>query len=254
MGEGLNQLNRNRFQRFVLFVFFALFAGCWIHGDDNALLAQSKDITASKKQDTCIACHQKNADETIDLFAHSTHSRSSLSCNDCHGGDPMANEKQAAHSQNFVGKMISNQILERCGSCHQAQLATFQSSRHFPAQKNMARVDCVQCHGAHTVGKLQGDSNFAYVCTGCHGLEYLPELPLAVRKTLDMTDEIRNLLRDLEGKGVKPTEESVKLRRELRHEVGQRVHATDAKGVQENATKFLEMGNRLKKLLAETRK
>src|SRR5438045_1602128 len=108
MGYGLSQLNRNRFQRFVLVFSFSLLAGCWIHCFDRALLAQSKEVTTSKNQDTCVACHQKNADETIDLFAHSTHWRRSLSCKDCHGGDPLANEKQAAHSQNFVGKMISN--------------------------------------------------------------------------------------------------------------------------------------------------
>jgi hypothetical protein len=255
MGYGLNQLNRNRIQRFVLFFSFALlFAVCRIHGFDEALPAQSKDASLPTPQDTCIVCHQKNADETIELFAHSTHSRRSISCKECHGGNASASEKQAAHSQNFTGKMTSNQILERCGSCHKSQLTTFQNSRHYPVHKNMARVDCVQCHGAHTVGKLQGDSNFVYVCAGCHGLEYLPGLPSPLQKTLDMTDEIRNLWRDLEGKGAKPTEEIVKLRRELRHEVGEWVHATDVKGAQENAAKFFEMGERLKKLLTESRK
>jgi hypothetical protein len=254
MGYGLHQLNRNHFQKLVLFCSFVLCVGYQIHWFHGNLLAQAKDVTQSKNPDSCVACHQKNADETLELFAHSTHSRRNLSCKECHGGDASANEKQLAHSQNFTGKMTSNQILERCGSCHKTQLATFQSSRHYPAHKNMARVDCVQCHGAHTVGKLQGDSNFAYVCAGCHGLEYLPELPSPLQKTLGQTDEIRNLWRDLEEQGVKPADESVKLRRELRHQVGEWVHATDVKAAQENAAKFFEMGDRLKKLLTESRK
>jgi hypothetical protein len=256
MGYGLNQLNRNCIQRFVLFFSLVLlFALSWIHWFDGNLLAQSKDATQTKISDKCFVCHQKNADETIELFTYSTHSRRNISCKDCHGGDAAASEKQVAHSQNFIGKMTSNQILERCGSCHKTQLATFQSSHHYPEHKNMARVDCVQCHGAHTVGKLQqGGSNFAYVCAGCHGLEYLPELPSPLQKTLVMTDEVRDLWRDMDARGIKPTDESVKLRRELRRQVGEWVHATNAKGASENASKFAEMTGRLKKLLAESHK
>lgn len=216
------------------------------------MFAQSNDSRQSKVIDNCVVCHQKNRDETVGLFAYSVHSRRGISCKECHGGDASASEKQAAHSESFNGKMTSSQILEMCGTCHKTQLTTFKASRHFREGKTIARVDCVQCHGAHTVGKLMGDSNFAFVCAGCHGLEYLPELPSPFQKTLIMTDEIRDMWRDLEAKGSKPSEESLKLRRELRRSVGQWVHATDAKGVQDSAVTFFEMNDKLKKQLGES--
>lgn len=224
----------------------------------GAFDGQTSPVNVSYAQaagiDNCMACHEKNRDETVGFFAHSTHSRRSLSCKECHGGDASAAEKTIAHGQNFIGRMSSNQILERCGSCHKTQLETFKTSRHYPERKNLARVDCVQCHGAHTVGKLIGDSNLAYVCAGCHGLEYLPELPAPLRKTLVMTDEVRDLWRDVEAKGVKPTNESLSLRKELRGRLGTWVHGTDVKAAQENGDTFVEMSNRLKSLLAEKQK
>jgi hypothetical protein len=231
-----------------------LFIGYSIEAFDGQTLFLAGALPQSAGTDNCLTCHEKNRDETIGLFAHSTHSRRGLSCKDCHGGDGSTKDKAIAHGQDFLGKMNSNQILERCGSCHKTQLAIFKTSRHYPERKNIARVDCVHCHGAHTVGKLSGGSNFAYVCAGCHGLEYLPELPKPVQKMLLMTDEIRDLWCDAEAKGGKPTDESLKLRRELRSKVGALVHATDGKAAQENGATFVEMSNRLKRLLAEKQK
>jgi hypothetical protein len=247
-------LNRFQTQRLVFICSCTvLFIGYSI----QAFTGQTGSSLKSSPQagvDNCLACHEKNGDEIIGLFANSTHSRRGISCKECHGGDASGREKAAAHGQNFIGRMNSNQILERCGSCHKTQLATFKTSRHYPERKNMARVDCVQCHGAHTVGKLSGDSSFAYVCAGCHGLEYLPELSSDIQKTLVVTDEIRDLWRDLEAKGIKPADESLKLRRELRSRVAAWVHATDAKGAKENADSFIESSNQLKRLLAGKQK
>jgi hypothetical protein len=208
----------------------------------------------SSKQNNCLSCHEKNSDETVGLFAHSTHSRRGISCKDCHGGNESAVDKPVAHSQDFIGKMNSNQILQRCGSCHQSPLESFKTSRHFPERKNLARVDCVQCHGAHTVGISTGGSSFEYVCAGCHGLEYLPELPAALRKTLAMTDEVRDLWHAAESNGRKPSEESLKLRRELRRLLGEWVHTTDAQTVEKRADEFFAKSNRLRELLSERQK
>jgi hypothetical protein len=251
-GYGLLQLNRFRIQRLIFICSgIVLLAGYSIEVFNGQSLPLNGSLPQSSSSNNCLVCHEKNRDETIGLFTNSTHSRRGIGCQDCHGGDASAVEKPAAHGQNFIGRMNSNQILERCGSCHKNQLATFKTSRHYPERRNLARVDCVQCHGAHLVGKLSGDSNFAYVCSGCHGLEYLPELPSPFQKTLMITDEIRDLLHETEMKGGKPAEESLKLRRELRGRVGAWVHATDVKAVQENGDSFMEMSNRLKRLLRE---
>jgi hypothetical protein len=248
-------LNRFQIQRLVFTCSgIVLLIGYSIEAFHGQPLPLNGSLPQTSSTNNCLVCHEKNRDETIGLFTNSTHWRRGLGCQDCHGGDALAVEKPGAHGQNFIGRMNSNQILERCGSCHKSQLETFKTSRHYPERRNLARVDCVQCHGAHTVGKLSGDSNFAYVCSGCHGLEYLPELPSPLRKTLVMTDEIRDLWRDAVSKGGKPGDEALKLRRELRGRVGGWVHATDARGAEENGETLFELSIRLKRLLADSQK
>lgn len=251
MDYGQPRFKRNPYQRWVLLcTAILIFLGYSIEAFDGTMPLSSSPAQQPAKPDNCVVCHEKTGDETISLFTHSTHSRRGISCKDCHGGNSTAVEKSAAHGQDFIGKMTSNQILERCGSCHNAPLTLFQSGRHYPEGKKLARVDCVQCHGAHTVGKLSGGSALSYVCAGCHGLEYLPELPSDLQKTLVVTDEVRDQWRDAEAAGRKPSEEAVKLRRELRRMVGEWVHRTDVKSAQQNFSEFIERSNRLKGLLA----
>jgi hypothetical protein len=119
-----------------------------------------------------------------------------------------------------------------CGACHQAVLAAFKTSRHFPEHRGSSRVDCVQCHGAHTVGSPSRNFSFANYCTGCHGLEYLPGLPGEIQKTLSMLDDLSDAIRELESKGRSLSAEEARRRKEIRHSIADIVHPTDLKGGQ----------------------
>jgi mono/diheme cytochrome c family protein len=107
---------------------------------------------AAALSDTCSACHQKQDEKILSLYSQSTHAKAGKSCNSCHGGDASAAEKDDAHSLNFVGKPNSEQAVRMCGSCHRQEAAQYRASHHFPVQKGVSRVDCVECHGAHTIG------------------------------------------------------------------------------------------------------
>ena len=117
-----------------------------------------------------------------------------------------------------------------CGACHQAALAAFKTSRHFPEHRGSPRVDCVQCHGAHTVGSPSRNFSFAYYCTGCHGLEYLPALPGEIQKTLAMLDDLSDAIRALESSGRALTADQKQQRKEIRRSIADIVHPTDLKG------------------------
>jgi len=117
-----------------------------------------------------------------------------------------------------------------CGACHQAVLATFKTSRHFPEHRGGSRVDCVQCHGAHTVGSPTRNFSFANFCTGCHGLEYLPGLPGEIQKTLSMLDDVSDSIRTKESAGRVFSADEKQQRKEIRRSVADIVHATDLKG------------------------
>ena len=180
--------------------------------------------------DNCVTCHEKRPDDPANLFKISTHGRTRKTCSSCHGGDGSASEKAGAHSGHFVGQPSSGEVLVICGECHQAALAAFKTSRHFPEHRGSPRVDCVQCHGAHTVGSPSRSFSFAYYCSGCHGLEYLPGLPGEIQKTLAMLDDLSDAVRALESSGRALTADQKQQRRDIRRSIADIVHPTDLKG------------------------
>jgi hypothetical protein len=246
---------KKSFQLFIIILFFGAFilslsVDAFSEQRETQLLSRE----AQKVTDNCVECHQKNNDEMISLFARSTHARRQLSCDVCHGGNSAAKDKQLAHAGNFIGKPTAGQALERCGSCHQTQLVAFKTSNHIQEDGKTPRVDCVQCHGAHLIGSYTRESNFAMLCSNCHGLEYLPELPLSLRNILSATDEVKNALNDLQNRNGKPTEPVVSGRRELRRTIAGIVHATSVSEAKAQEQKILEMGKSLKQQIQETKK
>ena len=202
---------------------------------DRSVQAGS-EVSASQAVDNCVACHEKRADDPAGLFKKSTHGRTRKTCSSCHGGDGSASDKAGAHSGRFIGEPSSNDVLAMCGACHQTALTAFKTSRHFPEHRGSARVDCVRCHGAHTVGSPTRNFSFASYCAGCHGLEYLPGLPGEIQKTLSMLDDLSDSIRESELKGRALPVEALQRRREIRHSIAEIVHPTDLKtGIQQAA-------------------
>jgi mono/diheme cytochrome c family protein len=208
---------------------------------------ESKDGAA--RSGNCSSCHQKNGDPVVALFAPSTHAAVGVTCDRCHKGDAEAAGKAEAHRPPFVGKPSPEEIIAMCGSCHRAQLAQFKTSRHFPERAGVTRLDCVQCHGAHTVGVVSPNFSFAYFCSGCHGLEYLPELPASLQKMLGVLDEVREAGRKLGEAGRAPSGEIVNRRKELRRVIGEVVHTTDARAAAERLAHITELGRWLKQAI-----
>src|SRR5262252_1912170 len=57
-------------------------------------------VACAQKKSSCIECHIKLDDPRLSaptkLFDNDIHKSRGLSCNDCHGGDPNADTKEAA--------------------------------------------------------------------------------------------------------------------------------------------------------------
>lgn len=191
---------------------------------------RARYVQTSQAVDNCVSCHEKRPDDPINLFKRSIHGRTRKTCSSCHGGEASAAEKASAHSGRFIGQPSSNDVLAMCGGCHQAALAAFKTSRHFPEHRGSPRVDCVQCHGAHTVGSATRNLSFVNYCTGCHGLEYLPGLPAEIQKTLSMLDDLRDAIRALESNGRALSVDEAQRRKEVRRSIAEIVHPTDLKG------------------------
>lgn len=213
-----------------------------------AMVAVVFSARASDGQATndCVACHQRQNDQSVALYAESTHAKSGFKCNRCHGGDPKAADKTTAHAASFVGKPSVSETLAMCGSCHTAQMATFKTSLHFPDRVSAPRMTCVECHGAHMIGSPSRDFSFALYCADCHGLEYLPALPGDFRKLLTLVDEEKQMLAKLDSAGRKPSPELLARRKDIRRSIGEVVHATDLRGGLEKLSQILKLGDEFK--------
>lgn len=211
--------------------------------------SQAATPSSTAQENNCSACHRRQNDQVVELFSQSTHAKANVKCSRCHGGEPAASSKEAAHANRFVGKPTPNETLAMCGSCHTSQLAAFKASAHFPERRGAPRMDCAQCHGAHTVGSPSRNFSFALFCTGCHGLEYLPELPREFQKMLAVADDEKDSLASIETSGRKASDEIMKRRREIRRMIGEIVHSTDMKGGLEKIPQILKLGDEFKSII-----
>jgi hypothetical protein len=201
--------------------------------------------------DNCLTCHSQStgrAAEVVTLHQASTHGKAGVGCSDCHGGDSSQSEKANAHATNFVAKPDANGTLAMCGACHQTALAQFKTSRHFQANKNQARLDC---HGAHSVGNPPESFSYTQFCAGCHGLEYLPELPKPFQDLLSVVDEVRDGFVVMKAKGRKPSTEMTSERKELRRLTAELVHPTDRVGGVERIPRIVSRGEKLKQQIKQ---
>jgi hypothetical protein len=189
--------------------------------------------------ENCTSCHQKQSDRLVSLYQRSIHWRAGVMCDSCHGGDTSAADKQKAHGSDFIARPAGSQALKVCGTCHSQQLTAFKASHHFSEYR--PRLDCTVCHGAHTIGAPGRNFSFAYVCSGCHGLEYLPALPPEFQKMLALADELERL---------EVAKEMLERKRRIRRLISEIVHSTDLPGGLEKIPHILQLGNALKQDVA----
>ncbi|MBI2072982.1 MAG: hypothetical protein HYT81_08130, partial [Gemmatimonadetes bacterium] len=89
----------------------------------------------------CITCHERLPATTagghsFQDWRASPHGRAGATCDKCHGGDPTASDREAAHrdvysSRESRSKVYYTRIPATCGSCHQQELGFFTESRHY---------------------------------------------------------------------------------------------------------------------------
>jgi hypothetical protein len=164
-------------------------------------------------QDSCVGCHA-NADFLVrnkklyDYYQDwelSVHRDAGVTCSDCHGGDPAAPDKEAAHqgriSESEHTSTVSFQnIPETCGHCHEDILAAYRSSLHsdhlVTHGQERQGPNCVTCHGSMAVSILD-ETNVEAACARCHNrkTQNHPEVPGDAREILDRFLSINRLHR-----------------------------------------------------------
>src|SRR6266545_193363 len=150
----------------------------------------------AQKKSSCIECHARLDDPRLSapakLFDNDIHRARGLSCNDCHGGDPNADTKEAAKDprKGYLGKPKTLDIPAYCGKCHSDanlmkrfnpslrvdQEREYYTSVHGKLLKSgETRVaTCISCHSVHGIRAITDPlssvypSNVAETCSKCH--------------------------------------------------------------------------------------
>jgi len=105
----------------------------------------------------CGVCHPRERVE----FERSVHAVESLSCVDCHGGDPRTDDVDRAHAtKNFVTGKSRKDIPALCASCH----ADLERMQPFNLPTNQLALYQLSGHGRRLA---KGDDRVA-VCSDCH--------------------------------------------------------------------------------------
>jgi len=150
----------------------------------------------AQKKSSCIECHSKLEEARLSapatLFDNDIHHARGLSCNDCHGGDPNADTKEAAKDprKGYLGKPKTLDVPAYCGKCHSDanlmkrfnpslrvdQEREYSTSVHGKLLKTgETRVaTCISCHSVHGIRAITDPlssvypSNVAETCSKCH--------------------------------------------------------------------------------------
>jgi cytochrome c553 len=192
---------------------------------------------------SCASCHRQTTREVFAAFTGSTHAQMGITCDGCHGGDASEKSKAKAHGSNFVGRPNAAETLALCSACHTNQFEAFKTSRHFPEQKSAPRMDCAFCHGSHSIGSPASTMSFKLQCSSCHGLEYLPDLPVELQTIIGAADEQKASLASILKSGRKPSEQLLRLRARARRLISEIVHRTDVKRAKESLAEINRLGD-----------
>ncbi|HET7319019.1 MAG TPA: hypothetical protein VFK23_07795 [Nitrospirota bacterium] len=182
---------------------------CWTfavpsHGADDGISGNS-----------CVRCHSRlPASSFVGAKSHgwtgSIHQKHGVTCDKCHGGNPLAQEQNGAHagvlgSSNPGSPVYFKNIPSTCGKCHGAEFYKFSQSRHYKILQSGGKgPECVTCHGSMVTGVLTPDT-VAAVCQQCHNerMGTFPYVPQKAKAVLLLLTESATLL-DAETKFYHP--------------------------------------------------
>lgn len=159
----------------------------------------------TKAADKCYSCHNDIGSSEAQLYADDVHFKAGVTCADCHGGDPTAEDQDAAMNpaKGYVGVPKATAIPQVCGKCHgpfatdlkekyhlDDVLDDFKASVHGRAlSESTDGPSCISCHGIHNITDIHDKHSPVYptdvtkTCAKCHSNpEYMkkfnPGLPV----------------------------------------------------------------------------
>ena len=152
-------------------------------------------LGACAGKDSCFDCHRVMEGMSL-KFVNDIHFTNSISCANCHGGDPNESDQNISMnaSRGFKVRVQRQGIPEYCGSCHTNasfmgkykpqmqvdQLAQYKAGVHGKklAAGTKRSAECVDCHGVHNIRAVDdplstvSPQNVSKTCAKCHDTTY----------------------------------------------------------------------------------
>ncbi len=167
---------------------------------------QSRAVAESKAVNSCVFCHSRLPGTSfVGAKSHSwtgsIHQTHGVTCDQCHGGNPLATEQKEAHvdmlsSSNPKSPVYFKNIPSTCGKCHGAEFYKFTQSRHYNILESSGKgPECVTCHGSMVTRILSPDT-VAAVCEQCHNsrMGIFPYVPQKAKAVLLLLTESSDLV------------------------------------------------------------
>lgn len=169
---------------------------------------------------SCVDCHSnprllvqnKKLYDYYQGWKVSIHEKEKVTCVDCHGGNPTASDKQAAHGEKGMSAAVPTSpisylnVPETCAKCHREVYNHYAKSKHFKqlaaAKQEDQGPNCVTCHGSVNTTVLNV-TTVRGTCEKCHNEDTgnKPEIPGQAEDVLSQFLSILRYTRYLAQKG-----------------------------------------------------
>lgn len=152
----------------------------------------------------CIQCHAVlplKLSQPVTLWQSSIHAEHGITCNACHGGDPLDSANAMTPARGYRGVPLPAAVPVLCGGCHLGVTKHYMNSAHGRAL-GKGGPTCVTCHGSHGIISASLDLISKKNCSSCHTFDKARMIRSAMLKTEGMLKTIENRIRILKSQGI----------------------------------------------------
>ncbi len=152
----------------------------------------------------CIQCHAAQTgrlSQPVALWQTSIHSEHGITCNACHGGNPMDAANAMNPASGFRGVPAPTSIPALCGGCHMGVSRHYMNSAH-GRTLGAGGPTCVTCHGSHGIVGASLALINKKNCSTCHTFDKALMIRRAMAKTDGMLKAIEKRIKVLKSQGI----------------------------------------------------
>ena len=161
-------------------------------------------LAAAPQVIVCIQCHAAQPgrlSQPVILWRNSIHAEHGITCNACHGGDPMDAANSMNPASGFRGVPAPTSIPALCGGCHMGVTRHYMNSAHGMAL-GRGGPTCVTCHGSHGIISASLALINKQNCSTCHTFDKALAIRRAMVKTDGMLKAIEKRIKVLKSQGI----------------------------------------------------